>query len=148
MPQTRPDWEADIRRLLAEAAGVLRLVLFTAWEVAALTKDALAGNARAAGYLKALDAFRRQIEGPQQGEDARLCLTCDQRLESSRRIMVALVIPERADPTQCLALGICETCAGSQLDRAAVETAVLQALRRLLWPDLRRIAPPASAGRA
>jgi hypothetical protein len=148
MPQRQSHWEADIRHLHAAAAGVLRLVLFTASDVAVLTKDALAGDARAAGYLKALDAFLRRIETPQQGEDARLCLTCDRRLESSRRILVALVIPERDDPTHCMALGVCEACVGSRLDRAAVETAVLQALRRLLWPDLRRIAPPASAGQA
>jgi hypothetical protein len=142
-----PDLEAGVRRLHAEAAGVLRLVMFSASEAAVLTAAALAGDARAAGYLKALDAFRRQIDDPYQGDEARLCLSCDEGLDRSRQIMVALVIPERADPTMCIAVGLCDTCVGSQAP-AAVEAMVMAALRRLLWPDLRPIAAPISAGHA
>lgn len=130
---------ADIGALHDDAAGVLKLILLTAEDAAELIAAAAAGDARAGSYLRAVDTFQRQID--RQGQ---LCLTCDRQLAAGR-LLIALVVPGRDDPARCLAVGVCETCVAMQSDRGAVEAAVAAALRKLLWPDLRRIAAPLSS---
>jgi hypothetical protein len=139
------DWEAGIRELHAEA-GVLRLTLVTAADAIALIASAQADDSYALACLRALDTYRRRIGRP--ATDPPGCLTCGRRLGADTPLL-ALIIPDRDDASQCLAIGLCASCAGRHRDRAGLEAAIIGALRRMLWPDLRTIAPPAGAvGRA
>jgi Bifunctional DNA primase/polymerase, N-terminal len=100
-------------------------------------------DAGARRYLQALETFGRRIGRP-GGPD---CLTCGARL--ARKILFGLILPARDDATRCVAIGLSEPCATGLRDRAAAQQAVLRALRRIAWPDLRPIAAPSGrAGRA
>jgi hypothetical protein len=140
-----PDWEADVRQLHVEAAGVLRLLLFTASDVSPLVAAVALGDSQARRLLRALDTFRERIE--QGGDAAPLCLTCDHRLGSAQLLM-GLLLPAREDVSRAMAIGICAHCNAAYQDRSAAEQAVAAALRRMLWPDLRQIRAPSAPGRA
>jgi hypothetical protein len=139
-PSAPHNWEAGIRALHAEAGGVLSLMLVTAADAVALIAAAEAGDGRALAYLRVLNTFRLRIEGAT--DDAPLCLTCDRRLGVDTPLS-ALVIPACDDASQCLAVGLCVTCAARHRDSAAAVTAIIGVLR-VLWPGLRPIAPPAA----
>lgn len=145
--QRKRHWEAGLRRVHAEAAGVMRLMLLTASEVDDLTAAAGAGDAFAVTLLKALDVYRRQIDSD-NSSDAPLCLTCDRQLRDAAPLLIALVIPARDDASACMAIGVCEKCQSGFVDRAAAERVVMEILRERVWPDLRPIAPPSAPGRA
>lgn len=116
-------WERDIRALHAEAGGVMRLMLVT-------TADAL------------------RLIGAAALGDASLCLTCDRMLGGDTPL-IALVIPARDDASRCLAVGLCPACTARHRDRSEAAAAIGAALRQMLWPDLRPIAPlSGAAGRA
>ncbi len=84
-----------------EAGGVLRVILFTADDVPDLIVAAAAGDAHALGYIRALDTYRRRIEG--SADDAPFCLTCGRRLGAAR-VLIGLVVPARDDARRCLVI--------------------------------------------
>jgi hypothetical protein len=141
----RSDWESGIRELHAEAGGVLRLLLVTAADALALIAASAAADSEALAYLRALESFRRCIE--QAADNAPLCLTCDRRLGADTPLF-ALVLRARKDAGRCLAVGLCAACAARHQDQAGAAAAIVGA-PRMLWPDLRPIAPPSGTpGRA
>jgi hypothetical protein len=143
------DIEAGIRAVHSEAAGVLRLVLVAPDDLTDLIVAALVlHDTSALSRLRLVDRFMRRIEG-QDDAAAFLCLTCDRRLTAAADCgLIAIVTPERDDASACLVIGICEACCAAHRDHAAAGEAVVAALRRGIWPDLRPIlSPAAQAGR-
>ena len=142
----RPHSESDagLLELHAEAGGVLRLTLVTRDDLLARAVAALAGDGAAAPLVLAVGAWLEQAARSQT------CTICDRHLAETGVGVLAVLLPERDDPTRAMVLGVCPTCCAEHgNDAGRIEAAVLAFLRRSWWPDLRLIAPPCDqAGRA
>jgi hypothetical protein len=126
-------WAEGVKRLHAEARGVIHFYLIQPTDALALIGSALAGDALAGRISQAISATVQQIRRAPQHAPA-LCLTCPPALPA--RFLVCLAAPARDDPSNALGSGKCLRCAS---DRASLLSKIGEAYRGL-WPDARVVA--------
>jgi hypothetical protein len=132
-PRTDEVWRDGIQATQDEAAGLMSLVVIHPADAAALFLDVVAGVPMAIQALNAFsDTMRRIQSAPRRAP--MLCGCCPRPLRK-REFAVVLAMPERADPTRCVSLGICVKCAST--DEKIREKAI-QAFRTI-WPTAREI---------
>jgi hypothetical protein len=146
--QSAAKWQQELRSLHDEAGGAYKMLLLAPPDVVMLFGAAVADDAEALRYMRALEAFAQRTIGARR--DAPLCLTCDRLLSGARAIaLIGLMHGLRDDPQQCLVIGFCVACARRHGDRAGCQAAMIGALRRTVFPDLREVPGPLGApGRA
>ena len=138
----REVWAEGIRRVHAEAAGVVTLSVLQADDMPELLAHALMGDPEATRLAKLVE---RALQGIEQAPRRRpmLCGSCPRHLRNGR-YSIACAIPHRDDPREAVVMGICRCCAS---DHAAIVRAAQRALKQL-WPDLRTIDLHPGEGRA
>ena len=127
------NWEAGVRSVHAEAAGLMSLHVIRQIDAAPLLEQALHGDTEAVWLSIALHEALDLINKAAQRKPM-LCGCCPRFLRSGN-FSVVIAAPERADPTKCITLGICRKCA---TEPDAIRIKALQAFRKI-WPDARPI---------
>lgn len=128
---TQQDLEDGLHILRTQGDGMLEIEVIQPSESTALLLGAYAGNDRARRTLTPVMSLLQSIgEAPRKAP--RLCGSCPRAVRRSSKFSIVIAWPSCDDPTQALALAICERCA---TDYAGVEAKATTALRRL-WPNL------------
>jgi hypothetical protein len=139
----RIGWEAAIRRVHAQAAGLLHLDVVRQADLPALIGKALAGGTEAARLLVQVNGFLGQIQEAGLGR-APLCGGCSATIED-RRFTIVIASPEGADePADGIGMTICRRCGPTP---GAARAAAARGLRDI-WPDARLLAVTSPGGRA
>lgn len=133
MPITDAALQVGFHRIHDEGGGAVELVVVRQTDALDMLGDAMAGNARAAGLLRATnDALGRIAAAPRRFP--MLCAACPRPLKPGRYAIV-LAVPARSDPTTAIGLAVCQHCA---IGIADIRAKAAIGLRRI-WPDLRPI---------
>ena len=134
MSTATPDALAEgIRRVHAEAQGVMRLWFIKPGDGVHLLAASICGDAWAAGLLRATVTCAAQVMKMRRKKPS-LCLCCPRAVRSLDGALFCLTVPEIDSPSEALGSVVCPRCAtSSDLNSRAIE-----AYRRI-WPDLRTI---------
>lgn len=126
-------WEAGIRSVHAEAAGLMSLHAFRQLDAVPLLARAMCGEVEAMRLSLALCEALGQIHNAPRRRPM-LCGSCPRPLRQGN-FAVVIAAPERTDPTNCVTLGICKKCAVEIDD---IKAKAVLAFRKI-WPDARPI---------
>ncbi len=138
---TQQELEDGLHILRAQGDGMLELEVIQPSESTVLLLGAYAGNDRAKRTLVPVMSLLKSIAtAPRKAP--RLCGSCPRAVRRGSRFSIVVAWPSCDDPTQALALAICDRCA---TDHAGVEAKATAALRRL-WPNLTPIRLTHNAG--
>ena len=123
-----------IQKINDEAGGLLELQVVQRTDLPALILDALAGSAEAAQILRQINQALHNIEAAPRRKPM-LCGCCPRPLRHGQYSII-IARPACDDPSQGLALAICNTCGP---DRDAIDAKAVAALVRI-WPNVRPVA--------
>ncbi len=139
---TCAELEASLRTLHEEAARLLHLGIVLPDEFPDLTLAVVRGEPGAQILFGQVVRAVADVHGAPR-RSPKLCGSCPRRIRRGDRFSVAIATPVCDDPTNALALVICQKCGP---DRASVQAAATRGLRRV-WPDLRNVAVTHETGR-
>lgn len=143
MSAEREVWEAGVRAVHDEAAGVLSVEVIRPIEAAELMAEAMSGDVEAGKRLRVIARAAQQISEARSTRRPSLCASCPRALLDNRFSFV-IAVPTCEDPTNALALAVCRKC-GTSTDQIKRKAAF--ALKQL-WPHLRPIYVHPTGGRA
>jgi len=123
-----------VQQFHAEAGGMLSLQVIQRTDLPAMILDALAGSAEAAQLLRLTNQALHNIQAAPRRKPM-LCGCCPRSLRHGRYSII-IARPACDDPSQGLALAICNTCGP---DRDAIDAKAVAALVRI-WPNVRPVA--------
>lgn len=126
-------WAEGVQRLHVEAAGVLAVHVVQPADIPAILGFALAGDPQATRLATMLSQTLRGIQEAPRSRPM-LCGSCPRPLRTGR-FAIVLTMPDRDNPSQGMALAICERCGSTD---AVIRQRATVALRRL-WPNVRPI---------
>lgn len=135
-------WAEGVRRVHDQAAGVVRLLVILPADLPALLAGAVVGDPEARKLATCVSHAKRGIERAPRKRPM-LCGSCPRPLLGGRYSIVC-AIPNRADASEALTLGICFKCGN---DEGTIARAAARALTDL-WPDARILDQHPSEGRA
>lgn len=122
-----------LRIVTQESGGALSVHVVFLEDIRDLITDALIGDPDAAQLLPLVRQGIRSIRSASRKKPA-LCGCCPRPIRS--QFALAIVLPERDDPTQGIAIGLCPKCTENDVCRAHQKAA--EALRAI-WPDGRLV---------
>ena len=136
-------WAESVQRVSDEAAGIIRLDIIQHADLAELLAHALLGDPEAIRLANMASSVLRRI-GSASRREPMLCGSCPRPLKlKGHRFSVVIALPGRDQPSNALSMAICHRCATS---REAVQDKAVEALQRIIWPDLRPITVTHPAG--
>lgn len=133
MNSERKTWADGVRRVNAEAAGVIDLQVVLQGDIPELLAQTILGDPEAARLVPLVAQTTRRIRDAPAGRPM-LCGACPMALRGLRYSIVCAV-PRRPDAKEALTLAICPRCG---TDYATVIRSAGQALQRI-WPNSRTL---------
>lgn len=136
-------WADQMQSVNDEAAGILRLEVFQPSDLPDLVLAALAGDAEAGGFARAINTALGNIARAPRRRPA-LCGSCPRPVRRNTAFTIVIAVPDRDEPSNAVTLAICSRCGVTHDD---VRNRAVEALRRI-WPDGRLIQVAHPAGHA
>jgi hypothetical protein len=127
---TDPALDDAIRTVSQEAAGALSIRIVFQEDLRQLIADVVIGKPEAVRLLPLVRQAMRQIRKAPRRAPA-LCGCCPRPIRT--RFTLAVVLPERDDPTRGIAIGLCKKCTDGR-DLMQTHEKAAQALRTI-WPN-------------
>ncbi len=143
-PDERAAWEAGLRAVHAEAAGVFAVYIIRPSDIPRIRAGAANGSPLAEGLNRATSHTIVEVHrAPRQAPS--LCLSCPATVPRGSVFAVVLMVPDSERPEQCMGGVLCSRCA--TLDDDALQERCVAAVREV-FPDARTISIHPAEGHA